>query len=342
MKILLPAKRKGPVPETRGYLMKYEMLDKLLEEKRAVFENISDRIWEFAETRFQEKQSTGLQMETLRTEGFDIEEGIGGIETAFCAKFGSGHPVIGILGEYDALPGMSQKADVTEKMPEKEGAPGHGCGHHLLGTGGMEAAVAVKDYLMKNPMDGTVIYYGCPGEEGGAGKAFMVSAYSDVLQNKTLDQLVFSHIREIYPLKYTEEEMACAEKFHKVGDPGDWKTYQGLAKQFYGEKGNAFFRGAMADTIFPPVPVKMGSTDVGDVSWTVPTAWFGSACYALGTPAHSWLAVAQGKSGIAKRGMEAAASVIARTTLDIMENPQIAKKPGKIWKRLRTDLSITA
>ncbi len=154
----------------------------------------------------------------------------------------------------------------------------------------------------------------------------VVSAYSDVLQNKTLDQLVFSHIREIYPLKYTEEEMVCAEKFHKVGDPGDWKTYQGLAKQFYGEKGNAFFRGAMADTIFPPVPVKMGSTDVGDVSWTVPTAWFGSACYALGTPAHSWLAVAQGKSGIAKRGMEAAASVIARTTLDIMENPQIAKK----------------
>ena len=443
--------------------MKYEMLDKLLEEKRAVFENISDMIWEFAETRFQEKQSAGLQMETLRTEGFDIEEGIGRIETAFCAKFGSGHPVIGILGEYDALPGMSQKADVTEKMPEKEGAPGHGCGHHLLGTGGMEAAVAVKDYLMKNPMDGTVIYYGCPGEEGGAGKAFMVregcfdacdiclawhpysanfssistlanariffdfhgvsahaaaaphlgrsaldavelmnvgvnylrehmipearvhyavtnsggeapnvvpayaqvlysvrapgteelhklikrvskvaegaammtetkveirvvSAYSDVLQNKTLDQLVFSHIREIYPLKYTEEEMVCAEKFHKVGDPGDWKTYQGLAKQFYGEKGNAFFRGAMADTIFPPVPVKMGSTDVGDVSWTVPTAWFGSACYALGTPAHSWLAVAQGKSGIAKRGMEAAASVIARTTLDIMENPQIAKK----------------
>ena len=71
--------------------MKYEMLDKLLEEKRAVFENISDRIWEFAETRFQEKQSAGLQMETLRTEGFDIEEGIGGIETAFCAKFGSGH-----------------------------------------------------------------------------------------------------------------------------------------------------------------------------------------------------------------------------------------------------------
>lgn len=82
----------------------------------------------------------------------------------------------------------------------------------------------------------------------------------------------------------------------------------------------------MADTIFPPVPVKMGSTDVGDVSWTVPTSWFGSACYALGTPAHSWLAVAQGKSGIAKRGMEAAASVIARTALDILENPGIAAK----------------
>ncbi|MFQ7552005.1 MAG: hypothetical protein ACLRMZ_18990 [Blautia marasmi] len=95
--------------------MKYEMLDRLLEEKRAVFENVSDRIWEFAETRFQEKQSAALQKETLRAEGFEIEENLGGIETAFSAKFGAGHPVIGILGEYDALPGMSQKADLTKK-----------------------------------------------------------------------------------------------------------------------------------------------------------------------------------------------------------------------------------
>lgn len=153
----------------------------------------------------------------------------------------------------------------------------------------------------------------------------VVSAYSDVLQNKTLDQLVFSHIREIYPLKYTEEEMAYAEKFHAAGDPGDWKTYQGLARQFYGEKGSAFLRGLWRIPYF----LRFLSR------WVPPTwgceldrahllVWKRLLC--AGNPAHSWLAVAQGKSGIAKRGMEAAASVIARTALDILENPGIAAK----------------
>ena len=153
----------------------------------------------------------------------------------------------------------------------------------------------------------------------------VVSSYADVLQNKTLDALVYQHMKELLPLAYSQKEMAYAEKFHAVGDPGDWKLYQGMALKLLGEKGAQFFRGAMADVCVPPMPLKSGSTDVGDVSWVIPSAWFGSACFALGTPAHSWLAVAQGKSSIAHRGMTAAANVLARTALDLFEQPELAK-----------------
>ena len=102
--------------------MKYEMLDRLLEEKRAVFENVSDRIWEFAETRFQEKQSAALQKETLRAEEFEIEENLGGIETAFCAKFGAGHPVIGILGESMTRFRECPRKRISQKKSRKQRA----------------------------------------------------------------------------------------------------------------------------------------------------------------------------------------------------------------------------
>ena len=442
--------------------MDYQLLDALIQEKQQNFYQVSDQIWGFAEMRYQEFQSAKLQKEVLTQEGFTIEENLGGIPTAFRAKFGHGKPVVAFLGEFDALPNLSQQADVTSPSPVTPGAPGHGCGHHLLGTGCMQAAVAVKDYLLQHPMEGTVIYYGCPAEEAGAGKAFMVregcfdecdvclawhpysatfasvsslanarilytfagkaahaattphlgrsaldavelmnvganylrehmipearihyavtdtggdapnvvqahaqvlysvrapradqlydlaqrvhdvargaalmtgtqveiqvvSSYADVLQNKTLDALVYQHMKELLPLTYSPEEMAYAEKFHAVGDPGDWKLYQGMALKLLGEKGAQFFRGAMADVCVPPMPLKSGSTDVGDVSWVIPSAWFGSACFALGTPAHSWLAVAQGKSSIAHRGMTAAANVLARTALDLLERPELAQ-----------------
>ncbi len=443
--------------------MNYELLDSLVEGKKAIFHEAADKIWGFAEMRYQEHQSARLQMELLEREGFVIEEALGNIPTAFKATFGSGHPVIGILGEFDALPGLSQQADVTQPAPITPGAPGHGCGHHLLGTGCMQAAVAMKDYLLEHPMAGTVVYFGCPAEEGGAGKAFMVrehcfdgcdvclawhpysgnygclstlanariiydftgksahaaasphlgrsaldavelmnvgvnymrehmipearvhyavtdtggdapnvvqahaqviysvrapktdqtydlarrvhniargaalmtetkvdirvvSAYADVLQNKTLDNLIYRHMKELLPLKCTEEELAYAEQFHAVGDPGDWMTYQALAAKYLGEKGKQLFRGAMADAVFPPNPMKAGSTDVGDVSWVVPSTWFGVSCFALGTNAHSWMAVAQGKSDIAHKGMTTAAKIIARAALDIFENPQLAEE----------------
>ena len=115
--------------------MDFELLDSLIQSKKEQFWEMSDQIWGFAEMRFKEDQSSRLQMEFLRNEGFTVEEGIGDIPTAFSARAGSGRPVIGLLGEYDALPKLSQEADVTVKKPLAEGAPGHGCGHHLLGTG---------------------------------------------------------------------------------------------------------------------------------------------------------------------------------------------------------------
>lgn len=152
----------------------------------------------------------------------------------------------------------------------------------------------------------------------------IVSAYADVVQNRTLDQLAFKHINEIYPIKYTDEELEYAKVFHDIGNKEECLMYQEMAKRLYGERGEGLFKGAMADAVFPPNPQKMGSTDVGDVSWNVPTTWFSGACFALGTPAHSWLVVAQGKSKIAHGGMTAAATVMARCAIDILKQPQIA------------------
>ncbi|KAJ49333.1 aminobenzoyl-glutamate utilization protein B [Clostridium tetanomorphum DSM 665] len=441
--------------------MDYILLEELIKQKHKKFEEISDKIWEYAESGYKEVNSSALQRQVMSDEGFTVENGIGGITTAFRASFGSGKPVIAFLGEFDALPELSQKADVTYKEPLLEGGYGHGCGHHILGTACMQACVAIKDYLLQNYISGTVIYYGCPAEEGGAGKAFMVregcfddcdvclawhpysvtigsisslanvrvyynfqgisshaavsphlgrsaldavelmnvgvnylrehiipearihyavtnsggnapnvvqakaqvlysirapkneqvyelldrvnavaqgaammtgtkvniqivSAYADVVQNRTLDQLAFKHINEIYPIKYTDEELEYAKVFHDIGNKEECLMYQEMAKRLYGERGEGLFKGAMADGVFPPNPQKMGSTDVGDVSWNVPTTWFSGACFALGTPAHSWLVVAQGKSKIAHGGMTAAATVMARCAIDILKQPQIA------------------
>jgi len=148
----------------------------MIESKRESFIQVSDRIWEFAETRFEEYQSAELLASTLESEGFAVERGVGGIKTAFIGSFGSGGPVVAILGEFDALSGMSQKKGQAVQEAEVPGANGHGCGHNLLGTASLAAAVAVKQYLQENNLSGTVRYYGCPGEEGGSGKTFMVRA----------------------------------------------------------------------------------------------------------------------------------------------------------------------
>ena len=144
-----------------------------VEEKAGLVAEVADRIWEYAELSLQEEKSAALYCKVLESEGFQVEKGICGIPTAFSASYGSGRPVIGILAEYDALSGLSQKAGSVEREELVSGGCGHGCGHNLLGAGAFAAAFGVKAYLEAAKQPGTVVLYGCPGEEGGAAKAFM-------------------------------------------------------------------------------------------------------------------------------------------------------------------------
>ncbi len=150
------------------------MLQKM-DERAEHYGQLSRRIWEIAEVGYKEKQSSDLLKAELRGAGFQITENVGEIPTAFTASYGSGKPVIGILGEYDALPGLSQDS-VPEKKPRVAGAPGHGCGHNLFGVASAFAAIAVKDYLIANKKSGTIRFYGTPAEEGGGGKIYMARA----------------------------------------------------------------------------------------------------------------------------------------------------------------------
>jgi aminobenzoyl-glutamate utilization protein B len=146
-----------------------------IDAKRDAYADVAMQIWNFAEVGYQETRSSALLQSQLQAAGFTVKAGVADIPTAFVATFGSGKPVIGILGEFDALPGLSQKA-VPDRQPHTAGAPGHGCGHHLFGTGSMAAAVAVKDWLAASKRPGTIRFYGTPAEEGGAGKVYMLRA----------------------------------------------------------------------------------------------------------------------------------------------------------------------
>ena len=144
-----------------------------IDDNAGTFEALADEIWENPELSLKEFQSAAAYCRLLRNLGFEVTENLCGIPTAFCGSWGSGRPVIGILGEFDALSGLSQKAFSTQPDPVTPGGNGHGCGHNLLGAGSLAAAAAVKHYLETTGREGTVIFYGCPGEEGGAGKAYM-------------------------------------------------------------------------------------------------------------------------------------------------------------------------
>ena len=146
-----------------------------IEAKRQAYADVALQIWRYAETGFQEVKSSALLESRLADAGFSVQKGVAGIPTAFVASYGSGRPVIAFVGEYDALPGLSQEP-VPEKKPVAPGAPGHACGHNLLGTASMAAAIAVKDWLNAERRVGTVRFYGTPAEEGGAAKVYMVRA----------------------------------------------------------------------------------------------------------------------------------------------------------------------
>ncbi|KQL43618.1 amidohydrolase [Brevibacillus choshinensis] len=148
-------------------------ISEIIEQKRDVFILASDKIWDYAETRHEEYKSAEYLCNTLEAEGFQVEKRAGDIETAFIGSYGSGKPVVAILGEFDALFGLSQKSGSLQKEPIMQDGNGHGCGHNLLGTGALAAAVGLRYYMEENNIPGTVRYYGCPAEEGGGGKGFM-------------------------------------------------------------------------------------------------------------------------------------------------------------------------
>jgi aminobenzoyl-glutamate utilization protein B len=138
------------------------------------FVTISRQIWETPELGFQENKSSGILQEDLKGNGFTVKAGLAGMPTAFTAEWGSGKPVVGIMGEFDALPGMSQKAEPTQSAVH-DGAPGHACGHNLLGSASALAVVAIKEEMQARGLQGTIRFYGTPAEEGG-GKIYMLHA----------------------------------------------------------------------------------------------------------------------------------------------------------------------
>lgn len=167
----------------------------------------SDEIWGLAELSLQEYGSEKLYEQLLIKEGFSVRHGLCSIETAVTGTYGSGHPVIGILAEYDALSGLSQQGGATVEKSVPGNPNGHGCGHNLLGAGALGAAIAIKEYLKFTGKSGTVIFYGCPGEEGGAAKAF----FARENEWAKLDAALTWHPDDVNQV-VTGSSMACIQK----------------------------------------------------------------------------------------------------------------------------------
>ena len=185
--------------------MNKQKLYEIIDTKAPLLTELSDRIWEYAELSMLEFKSTAAYVQVLAEEGFEVTENLCNIPTAFSGTYGSGKPVVGILGEYDALSGLSQAAGATERIPIEENGCGQGCGHNLLGVGALGAAIAIKEAIKSGELSGTVIFYGCPGEEGCAGKTFM--ARDGIFAG--LDAAITWHPWTID--KYTQEELRMFE-----------------------------------------------------------------------------------------------------------------------------------
>ncbi len=418
-----------------------DMLMAELDSKADTYAHIAHDIWEWAEMGYLEEKSSALLQETLKQEGFKIRVGVAGIPTAFIAEYGSGSPVIAILGEYDALPGLSQKA-----VPEKStagGEAGHACGHHLFGTASSAAAISVKNWLAKTGTKGTIRFYGCPAEEGGSGKVYMVreGLFNDVdavlhwhpssdngasagaaLANKSgkfrfhgisahaagapergrsaLDgveamnmmvNMMREHIpersrihyvitqggkapnvvpdfAEVYYYARHESRDVVSNLFDRIvkaaegaalgtGTTVDYEIIGGTHEllpnltlqkimhdkmRLVGGVNYDASEKAFADKIartlgqdgvdvdraasISPYKTKgtaYGSTDVGDVSFVVPTVGLRSATWVPGTPAHSWQAVAAGGTSIGHKGMMVAAKTLALTAVHLFDNQEL-------------------
>ncbi len=434
-----------------------------LDSKTEVYGDLAHQIWNLAELGFQEEKSIALLQGQLQAAGFTIEQGVAEIPTAFVASYGSGEPVIGLLAEYDALPGISQ--DAVPVQQAKEGlSSGHACGHHLFGSGSVAAAIEVKNWLKKTGTSGTIRLYGTPAEEGGAGKVYMVRAglFDDVdavihwhpgsgnsadasssLANKSakfrfygqashaavapergrsaLDGVealnyMVNMMREHVPMESRIHYVitrggeapnvvpAYAEVFYYVRHPEmrmvrsifdrvvkaaegaalgtgttlDYEVIHGVYNLLpnktlsekmhhnlkmvggveYDTEEKAFAKKIIASYPDKKVSPEManeideftvrergagGSTDVGDVSWAVPTVGLRAATWVPGTAPHSWQAVAAGGMSIGKKGMMVAAKTMALTAMDLFKDPSIcAKALEELKARRGTDYRYEA
>jgi aminobenzoyl-glutamate utilization protein B len=399
---------------------------------------MAQRIWEWAEPGYQEIKSSKLLADALESAGFRLERGVADIPTAFTATYGSGSPTIGILGEYDALPGLSQQAQ-PQRAARVGGGYGHGCGHHLFGAASAAAAIAVAEQIKSGNARGTVRFYGCPAEEGGGAKAFMVRAGlfkdCDVVlhwhpgsQNRAGDPSCLARIAAKFRFHGASAhaagspeqgrsaldavELTChaaellrehtpnytrihhvitsgggapnvvpdfAEVYFYVRHPkadvvkglyarllkcaqaGALATETKLEVEYLGGTCELLpndvlsrvtlanlrelndmqfspeereFAVRLQSTLVEPRPLESirdvgdskggqtaGSTDVGDVSWVVPTSGFATVCWPPGTPGHSWQATAAGGTTIGRKGMLLAAKVLAATAFDLYHQP---------------------
>ena len=429
----------------------YILLD--LDSSKGEYSKMAMQIWEYAEMGYQEVKSSALLQNKLNEAGFTIQAGVAGIPTAFIAEYNNGGPVIAILGEYDALPGLSQKA-----LPYKltnEGRGGHACGHHLFGTASAAAAISLKKYIKKYKVKGTIRYYGCPAEEGGSGKVYMTRAglFDDVdialhwhaddensadprpaLANKSAKFRFYgrsahaagapqegrSALDAVEAMNYMtnlmREHMDTSARIHYVITRGgeapnvvpDFaevyyysrhpkrdkvmalfdrivKTAEGAAlgtgtrmeyemiggthdllhvptlqrmvhRNFTKIGGFKYddqeieFAKKIASTLEKPLDMKYihnvapydvnpqgigGSTDVGDVSYTVPTAGLRGATWVPGTPAHSWQAVAAGGTTIGLKGMMQAAKALTLSGIELLEKTEIIGKIKEEFDEIR-------
>jgi aminobenzoyl-glutamate utilization protein B len=422
------------------------------------------RIWDYAEVGYKEVKSSAELRTLLAEKGFAIEEGVAGIPTAFVATYGTGGPVIGILAEYDALPGLSQQA-IAEKRPDPSRTAGHACGHHLFGVASVAAAIELAETMKQSGLKGTIKVFGTPAEEGGSGKVYMVreglfnpvdavlhwhpgnansanpasslanvsakfrfrgvsahaagapekgrSALDAVEAMNYMVNMMREHIpsdtrihyvitrggeapnvvpdfAEVYYYARHPNRDVLAEVFGRIKKiseaaalgtetkmemeiiggvydllPNDvlatavhknlvtvgGVTYSAEEKE-WGRKIQQTLIGTHQPDISTAEQVEPyktnasgsgGSTDVGDVSWVVPTVGLRTATWVPGTPAHSWQAVACGGTDIGIKGMMVAAKTLTLSGIDLLNDPALIQKAkAEFQKRRGADFKYSA
>lgn len=433
----------------------HQQLEQLVDKNADGWKQVSRQIWEYAELGYHETRSSALLQAQLKAAGFKVESGVADEPTAFIASYGQGQPIIAILGEFDALPGLSQQ-EVPERAPVVANAPGHACGHNLLGSGAALAAVSVKQYMEAHHIAGTLRYYGTPAEEGGSGKVYMVrdGLFKDVdvvlhwhpgdrnsvnnggmlavISAKFTFHGIAAHAAMAPDrgrsaldavmlmgngIEFMREHVPSTTRMHYIISKGGaapnivpdlaqmdlmarspsnttlkdiWerllKVAQGAALMTgttfevtdIGSDANIIGNDPLAQTaqknleevggftldepqkefalklqktlgletipsldltseiqpLRQPDPnLPSASTDVGDVSWNVPTIGFTAASFVPGVAAHTWQAAATTGMSIGQDGMMIAAKALAFTAVDLFSSPQLVQAAKDDFKR---------